>query len=51
MDKIINNAELTRVFERQTTTENIKSILSEFDKKRNELTYKKGIYIWFAWVR
>ena len=46
MEKIINNAELTRIFERQTTTDNIKSILNDFDKKCNELTYKKGIYIY-----
>jgi len=46
MEKIINNAEVTRIFERQTTTDNIKSILNDFDKKCNELTYKKGIYIY-----
>ena len=46
MEKIINNAEVTRIFERQTTTDNIKSILNDFDKKYNELTYKKGIYIY-----
>ena len=46
MEKIINNTELTRIFERQTTTDNIKSILNEFDKKHNELTFKKGIYIY-----
>lgn len=46
MEKIINNAEVTRIFERQATTDNIKSILNDFDTKRNELTYKKGIYIY-----
>jgi len=46
MEKIIDNTDLNRIFERQTTTDNIKSILNDFDKKHNELTYKKGIYIY-----
>jgi hypothetical protein len=46
MDKIISNAELIRIFERQTISNNIKSILNDFDANCNKLTYKKGIYIY-----
>ena len=46
MENIINNRELTRIFEREHISNNIKSILNNFDKQCNELTYKKGIYIY-----
>ena len=46
MEKIINNTELIRIFDRQTTSDNIKSILNDFDANYNKLTYKKGIYIY-----
>jgi hypothetical protein len=46
MEKIINNIELNRIFERENTANDIKSILNNFDKCCNELTYKKGIYIY-----
>ena len=46
MDKIINNAELIRIFERQAISNNIKSILNDFDANCNKVTYKKGIYIY-----
>ena len=39
MEKIINNTELIRIFDRQTTSDNIKSILNEFDANYNKLTY------------
>ena len=46
MEKIINNTELIRIFERQIISDNIKSILNEFDTNYNKVTYKKGIYIY-----
>jgi DNA polymerase III delta prime subunit len=46
MEKIINNVELNRIFERENTSNNIKSILNDFVSRCNELTYKKGIYIY-----
>ena len=46
MEKIINNTELIRIFERQTISDNIKSILNDFDSNYNKVTYKKGIYIY-----
>ena len=46
MEKIINNIELNRIFERENTANDIKSILNNFDKCCNELTYKTGIYIY-----
>jgi len=46
MEKIINNTELIRIFERQTISDNIKKILNDFDTNYNKLTYKKGIYIY-----
>lgn len=46
MEKIINNVELNRIFERENTSNNIKSILNDFVSQCNELTYKKGIYIY-----
>ena len=46
MEKIINNTDLIRIFERQIISDNIKSILNEFDTNYNKVTYKKGIYIY-----
>ena len=51
MEKIINNTELIRIFERQIISDNIKSILNDFDTNYKKVTYKKGIYIWFSWFR
>jgi Cdc6-like AAA superfamily ATPase len=46
MEKIISNTQLNHIFERESTSIKIKSILNDFDEKCNELTYKKGIYIY-----
>jgi len=46
MEQIINNDEVNSIFDRQHTVDSIKSILNDFDSKCNELTYKKGIYIY-----
>ena len=46
MEKIINNIQLNNIFERESTSIKIKNILNDFDEKCNELTYKKGIYIY-----
>jgi len=46
MEQIINNNEVNSIFDRQHTVDSIKSILNDFDSKCNELTYKKGIYIY-----
>ena len=46
MEHIINNIELNNIFERGHISTEIKSILNDFDKRCNELTYKKGIYIY-----
>lgn len=46
MEKIINNVQLNNIFDREQTSIEIKKILSDFDDKHNELTYKKGIYIY-----
>lgn len=46
MEKIIDNIELNRIFEREHTSKQIKSILTDFDTKCNDLSYKKGFYIY-----
>jgi DNA polymerase III delta prime subunit len=46
MEKIISNIQLNHIFERESTSIKIKNILNDFDEKCNDLTYKKGIYIY-----
>ena len=46
MEKLIDNTELIRIFERQIISDNIKTILNDFDANYNKVTYKKGIYIY-----
>lgn len=48
MEKIINNIQLNTIFERDKIANEIKRIINDFDEKCNELTYKKGIYIYGA---
>jgi len=48
MEKIINNIQLNTIFERDKIANEIKKIILDFDEKCNDLTYKKGIYIYGA---
>ena len=42
MEKI----DINTIFERSSIEQQIKAVLSEFDEKCNDLTYKKGIYLY-----
>ena len=48
MEKIINNIQLNTIFERDKIANEIKKTILDFDEKCNDLTYKKGIYIYGA---
>jgi DNA polymerase III delta prime subunit len=37
---------LNKILERESKVENIKSILKEFEKNKNNLSFKKGIYVY-----
>jgi replication factor C subunit 1 len=42
----MNDIPINQIFEREKVANEIKSILSDFDKNINNLNYKKGIYIY-----
>jgi len=42
----MNNVPINEIFDREKTANEIKSLLSNFDKNVNNLTYKKGIYLY-----
>jgi len=42
----MNELNINEIFEREKTAQEIKTILSSFDKNVNNLNYKKGIYIY-----
>jgi len=48
MEKIIDNIKLNAIFERDKISNDIKEIIMDFDKKNNEVTYRRGIYIYGA---
>ena len=42
----MNNIPINEIFDREKTANEIKSLLSNFDKNVNNLAYKKGIYLY-----